>query len=265
MDPKLPIGVFDSGIGGLTVVREVGRLLPAENLIYLGDTARVPYGTKSAQTIERYTRESVRFLLDKKVKMIVVACNTATAFALASVKKDCPVPILGVIEPGARGAVAKTRNNRIGVIGTEGTIRSGAYEREIQQLNPAIEVTSSACPLFVPFVEEGWLEGEATRLVAGKYLAPLEQHSIDTLVLGCTNYPLLKPVLQEILKDVTLIDSAEATAAEVRETLTASRSLCPGKAPGNREFFVTDSPKRFRRVGEIFMGEKLSHVLQVEI
>lgn len=267
-----PIGIFDSGIGGLTVFREIQKLLPHENLIYLGDTARVPYGTKSAATVQRYSRENVRFLLAQNVKMVVVACNTASALALNDLQREWTLPIVGVVKPGAKGAVQKTKTKKIGVIGTEGTIRSGAYEREIKQLDPKAEVVSVACPLFVPFVEEGWLTGEAIRLVTEQYLSRFcaeqgvreDRRNIDTLILGCTHYPLLKPVIKEMMKEVLLIDSAEETAREVFQTLTAKQLLASSTKP-NMDFFVTDSPERFRRVGEIFMEESLPHVNQVEI
>ena len=219
MSSDRAIGIFDSGIGGLTVFRALERLLPAEPLIYLGDTARVPYGTKSEKTIQRYSRETINFLLQREVKLIVVACNTASALALPTIQKEFSVPIVGVVEPGARAAIAKTKNKRIGVIGTEGTIRSIAYPRIVEQLDPAVQVTSIACPLFVPFVEEGWLEGEAIHQVAIRYLAPFQEKKIDTLILGCTHYPLLKKVIQVLMGSIALVDSAEATAQAVQSIL----------------------------------------------
>jgi glutamate racemase len=193
--PHQPIGIFDSGIGGLTVLKAVAELLPHEDLIYLGDTARVPYGTKSAGTVRRYASQNIRFLLQKDVKMVVVACNTASAFALDFVKEEFPIPILGVIGPGVSGAV-RTGGKRIGIIGTEGTIGSGAYEREIRQHRDGVFVTSAACPLFVSLVEEGWLECRVTEEIASIYLQPLLSQEIDTLILGCTHYPLLKKTLR---------------------------------------------------------------------
>ena len=252
--------MFDSGIGGLTVFRELRRRLPGETLLYLGDTARVPYGTKSAETVHRFSREAVEFLLARNVRLIVVACNTVSAVALEKLQTEFSVPLVGVVIPGARGAVRKTKNRKIGVIGTEGTIRSGAYEREIKKLNPAAEVTSTACPLFVPFVEEGWLEGEATRLVADRYLTSLKKTGIDTLILGCTHYPLLKPVIQEALPNIVLVDSAEETATQVAPMLKPETG-----EKGEELFFVTDTPERFRRVGEIFLGRGLKNVTHVEI
>ena len=264
MEAERPIGIFDSGIGGLTVFREIRKLLPRESLIYLGDTARVPYGTKSEKTVQRYARECVAFLQTKGVKLAVVACNTASAFALDPLQRELRIPVVGVIAPGAGGALARTKNRRIGVIGTEGTIRSGAYPREIKKLEPKAEVTGVACPLFVPLVEEGWLEGDATRLIAEKYLHGLKQKGVDALILGCTHYPLLKPVLHAVMGGTALIDSAEETAAEVSKIL-ADRAIRSGGEPAPDRFFVTDSPERFRRVGEIFMGGTLSNVTQVEL
>ncbi|HUO51035.1 MAG TPA: glutamate racemase, partial [Gemmatimonadaceae bacterium] len=189
-DAAAPIGVFDSGLGGLTVVHELRRQLPAERLIYFGDTARVPYGPKSPDTVRRYAAEITEWLIAQGVKAVVVACNTATAHALPMLRERFPLPVIGVIEPGARAAVRASASGRIGVIGTSGTIASGAYERAIRALRPGAEVTSRACPLFVPLVEEGWLDTPATRLVADEYLRPLAEHGCDALVLGCTHYPL---------------------------------------------------------------------------
>lgn len=265
MESERPLGIFDSGIGGLTVFREIRKRLPRESLVYLGDTARVPYGAKSEKTVQRYARECAAFLRTKKVKMVVVACNTASAFALEALQGDEEAPVVGVVVPGAKGAVRRTRSRKIGVIGTEGTIRSGAYERAIKKFEPAAEVTSVACPLFVPLVEEGWLEDPATRLIAERYLSALRAKRIDTLILGCTHYPLLKPVLHQVMGETVLIDSAEETAREVEKILGEKKLAALGGSPPSEEFFVTDSTARFRRVGEIFMGGALSNVTQVEI
>jgi len=214
MSSSAPIGVFDSGIGGLTVVHELIRQLPHESIVYFGDTARVPYGPKSPDTVRRYSREIAAYLTEQGVKAIVVACNTATAHALGTLRGELALPVVGVVEPGARAAVAATRTGRIGVIGTVGTIKSGAYERAICALSPTAQVVARACPLFVPLVEEGWVDHEATRLVAETYLEPLVKANVDTLVLGCTHYPLLKPLLRQVMgPDIRLIDSAEETAA----------------------------------------------------
>lgn len=254
-----PIGIFDSGIGGLTVMREITRLLPGENTIYLGDTARVPYGSKSKETVERYSFEVAAFLLKSDIKMLVAACNTASAYAVASLKKTLKIPVIGVIEPGSRAAVAATRNNRIGVIGTEGTIRSGAYSNTIKALNPSVETFVKACPLFVPLVEEGWADDEVTRLVAERYLGELKESGIDTLVLGCTHYPLLKKTISSVMgPEVMLIDSAASTAEEVRRVL-AEKDLLSRNGPDGavHSFFVTDSPERFLAVGRRFFGPGL--------
>ena len=276
-----PIGVFDSGIGGLTVLREITSLLPFESTIYLGDTARVPYGSKSKETIERYSFEIARFLQRLGVKMLVAACNTASAYAVPRLAKELDIPVLGVIEPGARAAVAATRERRIGVIGTEGTIKSNSYVNAIKRLcdggafeivehgkksfdryfevKPGNDVVifTKACPLFVPLVEEGWTEDSVTRIVAERYLAGLKDEGIDTLVLGCTHYPLLKNTISSVMgAGVSLIDSAESTAAEVKKTLAAAGLLSDSKKASHR-FFVTDSPERFMTVGRRFFGDRL--------
>ncbi|MBI5827132.1 MAG: glutamate racemase [Deltaproteobacteria bacterium] len=254
-----PIGIFDSGIGGLTVLREITRLLPGENTIYLGDTARVPYGNKSRETVERYSLEIAHFLLRHGIKMLVAACNTASAYALDRLKKELAIPVIGVIEPGAKAALRATRTRRVGVIGTEGTIRSNAYSSAIKALDPDVSTFTKACPLFVPLAEEGWTDDDVTLSVAERYLGELKGHGIDTLVLGCTHYPLLKGVLAKVMgAGVTLIDSAESTAEEVKRVLTERDMLHPGaQARAEHRFFVTDSPERFVTVGRRFFGERL--------
>lgn len=255
-----PIGIFDSGLGGLTVARAVFRALPHEATIYFGDTARVPYGPKSPAVVRRYSLEIMDWLVRQGVKAIVVACNTSTAHALEALQDASPVPVLGVIEPGARAAVSTGDPGRpIGVIGTAGTVASRAYPRAITALRPAAAVWSEACPLFVPLVEEGWFDHPATRLVAQAYLAPLSARNIGTLVLGCTHYPLLKPLLAEILGPaVTLIDSAEETAGHLGRVLGEQGILAGARpaAPVHR-FVVSDDPERFRAIGSRFMGEAL--------
>lgn len=252
-----PIGVFDSGIGGLTVLREITRLLPAENTIYLGDTARVPYGSKSKETVERYSFEVANFLLKHGIKMLVAACNTASAYAVPRLKKELDIPVIGVIEPGAMAAVKATRIKKIGVIGTEGTIRSSAYTSAIKALRPEAETFTKACPLFVPLVEEGWANDKVTAMVAERYLGELKNSGIDTLVLGCTHYPLLKDTIGEVMGEgVTLIDSAASTAEEVKRILMET-GLLNGSGHGSHRFFVTDSPERFLTVGRRFFGDKL--------
>ncbi|HEX6536569.1 MAG TPA: glutamate racemase [Gemmatimonadaceae bacterium] len=265
-DHSAPIGVFDSGIGGLTVARELMRQLPAEGIIYFGDTARVPYGPKSPDTVRRYSTEIATWLREQGVKAIVVACNTATAHALDVLRRDFPLPVVGVVEPGARAAARATRANRIGVIGTEGTIASGAYERAIRAIAPEASVVARACPLFVPLVEEGWLDAEATRLIARDYLGPVAAACVDTLVLGCTHYPLLKPMLGEILEGgVRLIDSAEETAAETRRVLEARGLLAPAGAAPIHRFVASDAPDHFLRQGQRFLGATIDRVEKVTL
>jgi glutamate racemase len=255
-----PIGVFDSGLGGLTVAHAIMRQLPAESLIYFGDTARVPYGPKSPETVRRYSREISAFLIEQGVKAIVVACNTATAHALPMLREELDVPVIGVVEPGARAAVHATRSGRIGVIGTTGTIRSQAYVRAIHAEAPDARVTAIACPLFVPLVEEGWTNHEAAQLVAEEYLAPLVKEGVDTLVLGCTHYPLLKPLIGEIVgRSVRLIDSAEETAADTRRMLAAN-DLAAADGDGEYRFIASDDPQQFLTLGRRFLGEAIEHV-----
>ncbi len=248
MERNLPIGVFDSGVGGLTVVKEIMNQLPQETIVYFGDTARVPYGDKSKETITAYSRQITRFLLSKKVKAVVVACNTASAYALETVQKGCPVPMLGVIKPGAKTAAASTKNGRIGVIGTEGTIRSGLYEEYLREISPKSRVFKKACPLFVPLVEEGWLDDEVTRQVSRRYLAELLEQQVDTIVLGCTHYPLLRKVIQETAGDaVTLVNPAYETACELREMLAERGWLNDGSSAPAHQFYVSDGAEKFRK------------------
>jgi glutamate racemase len=259
------IGVFDSGIGGLTVVREITGLLPEEQIIYFGDTARVPYGSKSRETISSFAFESVRFLLSRHVKMIVIACNTASAVALEALQQAFQIPILGVLEPGAAAAVA-TGARRVGVIGTEATIRSGAYERAIRGLDPNVEVVGRSCPLFVPLAEENWLDRPATRLIAEEYLDPLREAEIGALVLGCTHYPLLKPVISETIGEgVTLVDSAVETARAVQAALDSFKLRAAGGAPSPHRFYLSDIPPRFGEIGERFLGQPIDHLMKLSI
>lgn len=273
---SLPIGIFDSGVGGLTVLKAVRNRLPRESVIYLGDTARVPYGTKSRATIERYAVEDAAFLIEKGVKMIVVACNTASAMARERLRQQFGVPFLTVLGPGARAAVRATRTGRIGVIATEATIGSGAYERAIQEefnqnrngqrAAGEVEVFSRACPLFVPLVEEGETDSQVARMVAEQYLAPLGQRQIDTLVLGCTHYPLLKRVIAETMGDgVTLIDSAEAVAEETAQLLEQAGWLDAGGEPNESRFYVTDAADRFHRIAERILGAPPENLEAVEV
>jgi glutamate racemase len=253
-----PIGIFDSGLGGLTVAHAVFQRLPHDSTVYFGDTARVPYGPKSAQTVRRYSLEILAWLLSERVKAVVIACNTSTAHALETLQEASPVPVIGVIEPGARAAVAASEGRPIGVIGTAGTIGSGAYDRAIRRLAPGAEVVTRACPLFVPMVEEGWFEHPATRLVAEEYLAPLRARGVGTLVLGCTHYPLLKRLLGEVMgPGVVLIDSAEETASTVARALRAQGLEAPSGASPEHRFAVSDDPERFLAVGARFLGGRL--------
>ena len=262
------IGIFDSGIGGLTVLHAIARLLPRERLIYLGDTGRGPYGTKSAETVTRYAFENTDFLTEKGSKLVVVACNSASAVALDALRTRCGVPVVGVVEPGARAAAARTRNGKVGVIGTEATIASGAYSRALRALRPDVEVYTRACPLFVPLAEEGWVDNEVARGTAALYLASLAASGIDTLILGCTHYPLLARTIGDFFgADVALIDSAEATAVAVQNEIGARGiAATDGSAGtvGGASFFVTDLPDRFVRVGQRFLGERVESAVRIE-
>ncbi len=256
-----PIGVFDSGVGGLTVVRALMERLPFENIVYFGDTARVPYGVKSVETIAHYTTQIAEFLLGKQVKLLIVACNTMAAVASQVVQDLSPVPVLDVIDAGAVGAVAATRSRRVGVIVTPTTINSNAYARAIHQYQPEIRIFSQPCPLFVPLVEEGWLEHQVTRLTAQEYLRPVLAEQIDTLVLGCTHYPLLKPLLQDVAgPGVALVDSAEAMAERTAALLAEMGLANPRRTPPEYHFHVTDVPLRFQTIGERFLGRSLANV-----
>jgi glutamate racemase len=258
-----PIGVFDSGVGGLTVVKELIQQLPNENIVYFGDTARVPYGIKSKETVIRFSIENILFLLKQDVKLICVACNTVSSFALPVIKSHFRVPIVGVITPGAREAVYATQNKRIGVIGTRGTIKSRAYEIEIKQLDSRVKITAVACPLFVPFVEEGWLKQDVVLEVAKSYLKPLKDAGADTVILGCTHYPLLKPVIRQALgENVTLIDSAKQVAIEVKKIL-ASENLLNKNRGGKHRFYVSDNPEWFSGLAKSFLGMSPSNVKKI--
>ncbi len=284
-----PIGVFDSGVGGLTVMREIMLQLPEENMIYAGDTARVPYGTRSAETVIRYSLEMADFLVGKGIKLLVVACNTASAFALNAIKERFDIPVVGVIGPGAKKAIETTRSKKIGIIGTEGTIKSNSYVHAINALygnRPVVvkehgvihfdryfeinlddlTIFTKACPLFVPLAEEGWVSNDVTVLTAEHYLEGLKKESIDTLVLGCTHYPLLKGVISRVVgDDIVLIDSAQETVKEIKETLLryGLESISPSDL--QQKFYVTDSPERFIKVGERFMGKKIDHIEIIKI
>ena len=262
-----PIGVFDSGVGGLTVYRALREEMPSEDLVYLGDTARLPYGTKSRDTVIRYSMKNVEFLLSHGVELLVVACNTASALALDDIRKNVDIPVVGVIEPGADAAVAAARGGAIGVLGTASTVESGAYRRAIEARNPTLRVVQKACPLFVPLAEEGWTDNAVARETARLYLEPLRGEGIDTLVLGCTPYPLLRKVISEAIgPGVVLVDSATEAARAVREA--RSRSLLRRHSdfgPGERHFFVTDDSARFRQVAEAFLGSPIERLERVDI
>jgi len=258
------IGVFDSGVGGVTVLQKMMELLPHEHLIYLGDTGRYPYGNKSADAVRRYALENTEFLVDKGIKMLVVACNTAAAVALDMLAKHFDIPVVGVIEPGARRAVQQTRNRKVGVIGTEGTITSGAYTEALRRLDKNLEIYTRACPLFVPLAEEGWVDNAVAHETASLYLTSLKHSGIDTLVLGCTHYPLLEEVIGRVMgPGVGLVDSARTTAAAVRETLVRY-GLMRRSGEGAVSFFVTDVPERFIKVAGRFMGQKVESAVRIE-
>lgn len=244
-----PIGVFDSGVGGLTVAREIMRQIPDERIVYFGDTARVPYGSKSPNTIIRYSRQIIRFLRTKNVKAIVVACNTASAFALETIKPELDIPIIGVVKPGAKVAARTTENGKIGVIGTEGTIRSEIYTKTIHRENKDAQVMGRACPLFVPLVEEGWIKDPVTVAVAERYLQPFKESDIDTLILGCTHYPLLRSTVREIMGEgVNLVNPAYETAVELRRLLAEQGIANDGKAQDGEkkyQFYVSDAAEKF--------------------
>ena len=260
-----PIGIFDSGIGGLTVAQEITRFLPNEQIVYFGDTARVPYGTKSRESVIRFSKDNMNVLLKHGVKMVVIACNTSTSWALNVLRREYAVPIIGVIEPGSRRAVEVTRGKRIGVIATQSTVASGKYEQTILRLLKGAKVFSRACPLFVPLVEEGWLDGKVTESVAGEYLGALRQEEVDTLILGCTHYPLLKAVIQKVMgKKVMLVDSATETAREVRALLEHKGLARKSRRPPRHEFLVSDEPEHFRVIAKRFLGQDLARVRRVD-
>lgn len=261
-----PIGVFDSGIGGLTVVAEIMRQLPNEEIVYFGDTARLPYGPKSNDTVTQFAVQDAEFLLRHGVKSVVVACNTASSIAVGELQGRYDIPVIGVIEPGALAAVSSTLTGKVGVIGTEGTIASGAYRRAIMRLDRDINVIETSCPLFVPLAEEGWTDREVTLVIAHEYLTPLRDAGVDVVVLGCTHYPILKSTIQKVFgPSVRLIDSAEETAKEVSEKLAGLGLLRDGESEPDHRFFVSDVPHRFREQAERFLGAPLPNVNVVTI
>ena len=274
MDPKLPIGIFDSGVGGLTVYRALHERLPNERFVYLGDTARVPYGTKSLATVERYAVENSKFLQSHGIKLLVVACNTASALALPAIRSAVEIPAVGVIEPGARAAVSATDDGQIGVIATEATVQSHAYSKAIAAIDPSVSVIERACPLFVSLAEEGWADSDVARIVARDYLSELKEKAVAAVVLGCTHYPILRNVIADAVGfDVKLIDSGEATAGEV-ETLLDRLQLANETRIFQQErqlcddldhFYVTDAASRFAKVAERFLGSAPSILEAVEV
>lgn len=258
-----PIGVFDSGVGGLTVAREIMRQLPNESIVYFGDMARVPYGSKSKDTVISFSKQIVNFLQEKEVKAIVIACNTASAFALSDISEAVDIPVIGVIEPGAKAANLVTENNRIGVIATEGTVRSGMYSKVIKNINPELQVFQKACPLFVPLVEEGWLYDSITSEVADRYLHDLLSYDIDTLVLGCTHYPMIRRTIQKVVgENVTLVSPAYETAKELERIMNLN-DMGSSSEGGTYEFYVSDSADRFKKLASSILPcdiEKVEHV-----
>jgi glutamate racemase len=260
MNRNSPIGIFDSGLGGLTVFKAVRRLLPSENIVYFGDTARVPYGAKSREAVIAFSTEIAEMLSARGVKLLIVACNTASSLALEAVRKASKAPVIGVIEPGARAAAARTRNGRILVIGTAATVASGAYGRALKKLDPRAVVREKACPLFVPLVEEGWCDKKATELTAAEYLSPLKNGNFDTVILGCTHYPLLRKVIARALgRGTAIVDSAETTAAQAKAVLTAGDMLKHGGS-GRARFIASDAPEKFSALARRLLGIRTGRV-----
>lgn len=256
MDQR-PIGVFDSGLGGLTCVKKVMELLPGEDIIYFGDTGRVPYGTRSAETVIKYVRQNIRFLKTFDIKYIIIACGTASSAALPLIQEEWDVPIAGVLEPTCNAAAHATKNGRIGVLGTQGTIRSGKYEETIKKINPKLQVLNQACPMFVPLVENGYLDSEATELIGKEYLLPLKEAGVDTLVLGCTHYPLLAPVISRIMgENVTLINAGAETAVFAKSYLEKNH-LLSGKSQGTVRYYVSDGVEGFTALAGMFLEKEI--------
>ena len=265
-DKQKPIGVFDSGIGGLTVVKRLATTLPNESIIYFGDTARVPYGSKSNSTVIEYSIQNTKFLLQKNIKALVVACNTASSIAIPDLKKMFDIPIIGMIEPGSRMALKKSQSRNIGVIGTRATVGNLAYSKEIKRLNGSAQVVEKPCPLFVPLAEEGWIKHQATFEIAEEYLKELREIGIDTLVLGCTHYPILIEVIQKVVgKNVSLIDSGVASSEVIKTELEKLGLLSDAKSMGTQEYYVSDIPAKFKEVAELFLGREIEHVHKVDL
>ena len=263
---KRPIGVFDSGVGGLTVLREIMEMMPYEDVIYFGDTARIPYGSKSEQTVKKFAYQCAKFLYDKGVKTIVIACNTASAVAIDYLKDRFDIPVIGVIEPGARGAVEATKNGRIGVIGTYATIGSSAYQNKIMEKMPEAEIVGIPCPLFVPIVEEGWEYSEVARLTARQYFTELMEHDVDSLVLGCTHYPILRHTIGQVLGErVRLVNPAFETAKELKEALRENNMTKNDFVKAVYRYYVSDAPEKFRRIGGNFLKKEIELLEEIQI
>jgi len=266
MERSNPIGFFDSGIGGLTVVKEAMSLLPNENIVYFGDTARVPYGPKSNSTVIEYTLQAARFLMKKNIKMLVIACNTASSVALDELRKRVEIPVIGVIEPGVKMALETTRTGRIGVIGTMATINNKAYSSQLKNLDRKVKVFEKACPLFVPLAEEGWLDHKATKLIAKEYLAELKEDDIDTLILGCTHYPILAKVIGHAIgKNVKLVNSGEPTSYIIKSYLEGRGIRSQSVQLGKHEFYVSDVPAKFKNIAERFLGKKVDNLQKIDL
>ena len=261
-----PIGIFDSGIGGLTVAKRIIAMLPNENIVYFGDTARVPYDTKSNETVIEYSYQDAQFLINKNVKLIIVACNTASSIAINKLKEKFNIPIIGMIEPGTHLALESTKNGRIGVIGTNATISNKAYSSELNRVEKDLKIIEKPCPLFVPIAEEGWLDHEATKLIAKEYLQDLIDFGVDTVILGCTHYPLLSGVIQEVMGDsVKLIDSGMAASLEVEDYLNGRGVRNDSNQLGTHQFYVSDLPAKFKSVAERFLGTEVKHIEKIDI
>jgi glutamate racemase len=266
MEKEKPIGVFDSGIGGLTVVKRLYSTLPKESIVYFGDTARVPYGSKSNSTVIEYSIQNTKFLLNKNVKAVVVACNTASSIAIDELRNRFDIPIIGMIDPGASMAVRETKNKKIGVIGTRATINNKAYSNAIKKIDPEIKIFEKACPLFVPIAEEGWTHHQATYEIADEYLKELREKDIDTLVLGCTHYPILSDVIQKVIgTGIKLIDSGIASSEIVRNEIARIGLETNSAIPGQSSFYVSDIPTTFKQVAELFLGQPVDEVIKVDI
>ncbi len=261
-----PIGIFDSGIGGLTVFKEVVEQLPGENIVYFGDTARIPYGTRSKETVIKYVMQSINFLISKDIKVVVIGCNTASALALNEAQERFDIPIIGVVEPGARAAANCTKNKTIGIIGTEGTINSNSYQETIRKIIPTAEIIGVSCPLFVPIVEEGWENSDLADLAAKKYLLELKEHNIDTLILGCTHYPALRYTISKTMGErVRLVNPAYETAKLTKNILKEKALLNENIDGGTYKYYVSDDPEKFKRIGGNIIRKQISHAEKVNI